>query len=44
MGGLSASVFVHHVCGVPEGARKRALDPLELELQKDVGCHVDTGI
>lgn len=32
-------MFVHHVCLVPTET-KRALDPLELELQADVNLHV----
>jgi hypothetical protein len=36
------SVLCSHVC-IPCGGHRRAWDPLELELQKVVSCHVCAG-
>ena len=42
LGVLPACISVHHMCAWCLQRQKRALDPLRLELQIIVGCHVGT--
>ena len=43
MGVLTAGMYVHHKCLVSAETKKRALDPLGLELQMVVRCPVGVG-